>query len=79
MKIAIIGTGYVGLVTGVCLAEIGHKVICYDKDEKKIDLLLENKMPIYEPFVDKLVIKNKEKNRLYFCLLYTSPSPRDRG
>ncbi len=66
MKIAIIGTGYVGLVTGVCLAEIGHKVICYDKDEKKIDLLLENKMPIYEPFVDKLVIKNKEKNRLYF-------------
>ncbi len=66
MKIAIIGTGYVGLVTGACLAEVGHEVICYDKDEEKINLLQQNKMPIYEPFVEKLVVKNVNQGRLNF-------------
>jgi UDPglucose 6-dehydrogenase len=66
MKVCVIGTGYVGLVTGVCLAEIDHKVICVDKDESKINMLLNGKMPIYEPGLDKLVEKNVKKNNLIF-------------
>ena len=49
MRIAMIGTGYVGLVTGACLADFGHVVICVDKDQSKIDALLAGRMPIYEP------------------------------
>ena len=49
MKITIIGTGYVGLVTGTCFAEAGHTVICVDKDESKVDMLKAGRMPIYEP------------------------------
>ena len=66
MKVCVIGTGYVGLVTGVCLAEIGHNVICVDKDESKINMLLNGKMPIYEPGLDKLVEKNVKKKNLVF-------------
>ena len=66
MKVCVIGTGYVGLVTGVCLAEIGHNVICVDKDESKINMLLKGKMPIYEPGLDKLVEKNVKKKNLIF-------------
>ena len=66
MKVCVIGTGYVGLVTGVCLAEIGHNVICVDKDESKINMLLNGKMPIYEPGLDKLVEKNVKKKNLIF-------------
>lgn len=66
MKVCVIGTGYVGLVTGVCLAEIGHNVICVDKDENKINMLLNGKMPIYEPGLDKLVEKNVKKKNLIF-------------
>ncbi len=66
MKICIIGTGYVGLVTGTCLAEIGHDVICIDNNEAKIDMLNNNQIPIYEPGLKELVQKNKEANRLSF-------------
>ncbi len=66
MKVCVIGTGYVGLVTGVSLAEIGHNVICVDKDKGKIKLLLDNIMPIYEPGLDKLVLKNIKTENLFF-------------
>ncbi|MDH3224636.1 MAG: UDP-glucose/GDP-mannose dehydrogenase family protein, partial [Gemmatimonadota bacterium] len=66
MKIAVVGTGYVGLVVGACLAETGHDVICADIDEKKIDDLNSGKIPIYEPGLDTLVEKNLAEGRLTF-------------
>jgi UDPglucose 6-dehydrogenase len=66
MKVCVIGSGYVGIVTGVCLAEIGHDVICVDKEVSKINMLLEGKMPIYEPGLEKLVEKNLAKKTLIF-------------
>lgn len=66
MKLAIIGTGYVGLTTGVCLAELGNEVICVDSDEQKISLLKENKVPIYEPGIEGLLKKNVKNKRLSF-------------
>lgn len=65
-KIAMIGTGYVGLVTGACFAELGHDVICVDVDRRKIDLIRAGKLPIYEPGLDDLVKRNVEQNRLRF-------------
>ncbi len=66
MKIAIVGTGYVGLVTGTCLAEVGIDVVCVDVDQKKIDNLKQGILPIYEPGLDKLVHRNYDKGRLQF-------------
>lgn len=66
MNIAVIGSGYVGLVTGTCLAEIGHYVICVDNDEEKIEVLKKGEIPIYEPQLEKLVKKNMDKERLSF-------------
>ena len=61
MKIVVAGTGYVGLVTAVCLSEVGHTVTCVDVDENKIKMLNEGKSPIFEPGLEELMIKNKEK------------------
>lgn len=66
MKVCVVGTGYVGLVTGVCLSEIGHNVICVDNDSEKIKKLLSGVMPIYEPGLDILVLKNLNSKNLQF-------------
>src|SRR5262245_388635 len=66
MNVSIIGTGHVGLVTGACLAERGHKVLCVDSDARKVDTLRKGRMPIYEPGLEPLVRKNVRAKRLSF-------------
>jgi UDPglucose 6-dehydrogenase len=66
MKIAVIGTGYVGLVAGACFAESGNDVVCVDKDEKKIATLNAGQMPIYEPGLEEIVRRNRQEGRLVF-------------
>ncbi len=68
MKIAMIGTGYVGLVSGVCFSDFGHEVVCVDKDPDKIEMLEQGKVPIYEPGLDQLMAKNVAAGRLSFTL-----------
>ncbi|SIN76131.1 UDPglucose 6-dehydrogenase [Sulfurivirga caldicuralii] len=70
MKISVFGTGYVGLVTGACLADVGHDVVCMDVDEAKIEGLKQGKLPIYEPGLDAIVERNTKEGRLHFT---TSP------
>jgi UDPglucose 6-dehydrogenase len=66
MRIAMIGTGYVGLVSGACFADFGHEVICVDKDTKKIAALRNGELPIFEPGLDELVARNVRERRLSF-------------
>ncbi len=66
MKIAVVGSGYVGLVLGACLAENGNSVACVDKDESKVAMLERGKMPIYEPGLEEMVLRNQHEDRLTF-------------
>lgn len=66
MKIAVVGTGYVGLVTGTCLAETGNEVICVDINEKKVEMMKAGKLPIYEPGLEQLFHRNIAQDRLKF-------------
>ena len=66
MELAVIGTGYVGLVAGTCFAEMGHDVVCVDKSEEKIRILQSGGIPIYEPRLRELIAHNVEKKRLAF-------------
>ncbi|MBU1307156.1 MAG: UDP-glucose/GDP-mannose dehydrogenase family protein [Alphaproteobacteria bacterium] len=75
MKIAIVGSGYVGLVTGVCLADFGHDVVCIDKDESKIAALERGEIPIYEPGLSDLVSANVSAGRLSFTTSLASAVP----
>src|SRR5256885_5274517 len=66
VKIAVVGTGYVGLVAGACLAETGNDVLCVDVDAAKIEGLRQNRLPIHEPGLEPLVIRNQRDGRLEF-------------
>ena len=66
MKIAVVGTGYVGLVVGACLAETGNDVVCVDVDDRKIRSLRRGRVPIYEPGLEELVRRNHTEKRLVF-------------
>jgi UDPglucose 6-dehydrogenase len=66
MRIAMIGTGYVGLVSGACFSDFGHDVVCVDKDQSKIKALERGEMPIFEPGLERLVARNVQEGRLAF-------------
>ena len=66
MNLAVVGTGYVGLVTGTCFAEMGHRVACVDIDSTKVDRLLQGDIPIYEPGLKPIVLRNVQEGRLSF-------------
>ena len=66
MKLSIVGTGYVGLVTGTCFAEVGHHVICVDNDDKKVKMLQAGGIPIYEPGLEEMVKKHVASGHLRF-------------
>jgi UDPglucose 6-dehydrogenase len=76
MRIAMVGTGYVGLVSGACFADFGHEVVCIDKDHNKIAALLGGEMPIFEPGLDELVARNTRERRLSFST-ELAPAVRD--
>ncbi|MBI5654869.1 UDP-glucose/GDP-mannose dehydrogenase family protein [Candidatus Uhrbacteria bacterium] len=75
MKVAIVGTGYVGLVSGACLADLGHSVVCIDTDERKIAKLLQGIMPIYEKDLEELVARNVGAGRLSFTTSFAVGIP----
>ena len=66
MDLCIIGSGYVGLVSGACFSEVGHNVICVDNDQRKVDALQSGKIPIYEPGLEEIVHRNVAAKRLRF-------------
>ena len=65
MNITVVGTGYVGLVSGTCFAEMGNNVICVDINQKKIDQLNKGEIPIYEPQLDLLIERNRKQEKVY--------------
>ncbi len=75
MKVAMIGTGYVGLVTGACFADLGHNVVCVDKDGAKIERLKKGEIPIYEPGLEDMVQRNVEARRLSFTTSFAEAVP----
>ena len=66
MELTIFGTGYVGLVTGACLADVGHRVLCMDIDAAKVSLLKRGEIPLYEPGLEDIVKRNLETGNLVF-------------
>lgn len=72
MRISVAGTGYVGLVAGVCFAEKGHDVICVDVDKKKIELMESGRSPIYETDLEEMMKRNHAKGRLHYTTDYAS-------
>ena len=66
MKVTIFGSGYVGLVSGACLADVGNEVVCVDVDHNKVDMLRRGEVPIYEPGLEQIVRSNQEAGRLSF-------------
>ncbi len=66
MKITVVGTGYQGLVTGTCFAENGHQIVCMDRDEERVNLLRKGTLPIHEPGLEELVVRNLEEERISF-------------
>src|SRR3970282_1403162 len=68
MKICMIGSGYVGLVTGACFAEMGHEVTCVDKDSTRVKRLKKGEIPFYEPGLKEIVLRNQQQKRLAFSL-----------
>ncbi|HTH31491.1 MAG TPA: 2-dehydropantoate 2-reductase N-terminal domain-containing protein, partial [Lacibacter sp.] len=66
MKIAVVGTGYVGLVTGTCFAETGNQVTCVDIDKNKVEKLSNGQITIYEPGLEKIFLRNLKEDRLHF-------------
>ena len=75
MKVTMIGTGYVGLVTGTCFADSGHEVTCLDIDAKKIERLCGGEIPIYEPGLTEMVVRNHKSGRLKFTTNYEEAIP----
>lgn len=75
MKLSVIGTGYVGLVAGTCLADNGNEVTCVDRDERKVEQLLQGRVPIYEPGLTELVLRNAAAGRLHFTTDFQQAIP----
>ena len=73
MRVAMIGTGYVGLVSGACIADFGHQVTCVDKDSAKIEALKKGEIPIFEPGLHDLVRRNVHEGRLAFATDLNEP------
>ena len=76
VNITVVGTGYVGLVTGACLADFGNRVICVDNDPKKLDILEKGDIPFYEPGLKELVEMNRKRDRLSFSGRVEEAIPR---